>query len=61
MRKWLLLFLAVALVFALSKISTRQNRRQFPLLQRIDNAVTVVVVVLLGTYLFAFIHWLLTR
>jgi hypothetical protein len=61
MRKWLLFFLAIALVFVLPKISTRQTRRDFPLLQRIDNAVNIVVVVLFGAYLFAFIHWLLTR
>jgi hypothetical protein len=61
MRKWLLLFVALALLFVLPKISNRRTRREFPFLQRLDNAINIVVVVVLAAYLFAFVHWLLTR
>ena len=61
MRKWLVLLLAIALLFVLSKISTRRSRARFPLLKRIDNAINVVVVLLLAVYLYSFVHWLLTR
>ena len=61
MRKWLFLLLAIALIFVLPKIDTRRTRRVFPLMKRIDMAVNVAVVLLLAIYLYAFIHWLLTR
>jgi hypothetical protein len=61
MRKWLLLFLAIALLFVLPKISSRRTRREFPLLQRLDNAINIIVAVFLAAYLFAFVRWLLTR
>lgn len=61
MRKWLVLLLALALLYALPKLNTRRTRRSFPLMKRIDDAINVVVVVLLAIYLVAFLRWLLSR
>lgn len=61
MRKWLVLLLALSLLYALSKVNTRRTRRDFPLMKRIDGAINVVVVVLLVYYLVGFFRWLLTR
>jgi hypothetical protein len=61
MRKWLVLLLAIALLYALPKFNTRRARRAFPLMKRIDVAVNVAVVVLLVVYLVAFVRWLFTR
>jgi hypothetical protein len=61
MRKWLVLLLAIALLFVLPKLNTRWSRRRFPLMKRIDQAITVVTAVLLVVYLAAFVYWLLTR
>jgi hypothetical protein len=61
MRKWLVLLLVLAVLYALTKINTRRTRRAFPLMERIDMAVNVAVVLLLVIYLYAFLHWLLTR
>lgn len=61
MRKWLVLLLAIALLFALPKLNTRWSRRRFPLMKRIDQALTLVTAVLLVVYLAAFVYWLLTR
>lgn len=61
MRKWLVLFLAIALLFALPKLNTRWSRRRFPLMKRIDQAITIVTAVLFVVYLVAFVYWLLFR
>ncbi len=61
MRKWLLLLLAIALLYALPKLNTRRTRRDFPLMKRINDAVNVAAVVLLVVYLVAFVRWLLSR
>ena len=61
MRKWLLLLLAIALLFALPKINTRGRRDRFPLLKRVNDAVNVVAAVLLAVYLVAFGYWLWTE
>jgi hypothetical protein len=61
MRKWLLLLLALAVLYALPKINTRRTRKAFPLMKSIDRTINVVVVVLLAIYLYSFIRWLLTR
>jgi hypothetical protein len=61
MRKWLVLLLAIALFYVLSKLNTRRSRRKYPLMKRIDVAVNVAVVVLLAVYLVAFLRWLFTR
>jgi hypothetical protein len=61
MRKWLLLLLAIALIYTLPKINTRGRRRASSLLKRIDEVVTVLVAALLAVYLGAFLYWLLIR
>lgn len=61
MRKWLVLLLALSLLYALPKLNTRRTRSTFPLMKRIDGAINVVVAVLLVIYLAAFLRWLLTR
>jgi hypothetical protein len=61
MRKWLVLGLFLAVLYALTKINTRRTRKAFPLMKRIDLAVNVAVALLLAIYLFAFVRWLLTR
>jgi hypothetical protein len=61
MRKWLVLFLAIALLFFLPKFNTRWSRRRFPLMKRIDQAITVVTAVLFVVYVVAFVYWLLSR
>ncbi len=61
MRKWLILLLALAILYALPKINTRRTRRSFPLMKSIDQAINVIVVVLLAIYVFSFVRWLITR
>jgi hypothetical protein len=61
MRKWLVLFLAIALLFALPKFNTRWSRRRFPLMKRIDQAITVVTAILFVVYVVAFVYWLISR
>lgn len=61
MRKWLVLLLAIALLYALPKLNTRGRRNRFPLLKKIDEAVNVVAAVLLVFYLAAFVYWLWTE
>jgi hypothetical protein len=61
MRKWLVLLLAIALLYALPKLNTRGRRSRFPLLRRIDQAINIVAAVLLAVYLVAFVYWLITR
>lgn len=61
MRKWLVLLLAIALLYALPKLNTRNRRSRFPLLKRINDAVNIVAAVLLVVYLAAFVYWLVTR
>jgi len=48
MRKWLVLLLALAILYALPKINTRGSRRKFPLMKRIDDTVNVLAAVLLS-------------
>ena len=61
MRTWLAVLLAIVLLFILPKINTRRARRRFPVLQRIDKAINIVVIVFLAVYLVAFVGWLLSR
>jgi len=61
MRKWLVLLLALAILYALPKINTRGSRRKFPLMKRIDDTVNVLAVVFLVVYLVAFGRWLWTE
>ena len=61
MRKWLVLLLALAILYVLPKINTRRSRRRFPLMKRINETVNILAAVLLVVYLAAFIYWLFTR
>lgn len=58
MRKWLILLLGWAVLYALTKINTPGGRKKYPLLKRIDLTLNVVVWVLLAGYLAAFGSWL---
>jgi len=58
MRKWLLLLLAIVILFALPKFNAHGRRRSSPLLKRINDAINIIVVVLLVVYLSAFLYWL---
>jgi hypothetical protein len=61
MRKWLVLLLAIALLYALPKLNTRGRRRDFPLMKRINETINVLAAVLLVVYLVAFFYWLWTE
>jgi MFS superfamily sulfate permease-like transporter len=61
MRKWLVLLLALAVLYVLPKINTSRSRRRFPLMKRINETVNILAAVLLVVYLAAFIYWLFTR
>lgn len=61
MRKWLVLLLAISLLYALPKLNTRGRRRNFPLMKRINDTINVLVWVLLVVYFGAFIYWLFFR
>jgi hypothetical protein len=61
MRKWLVLLLAIALLYALPKLNTRGRRRDFPLMKRINETINVLAAVLLVVYLVAFLYWLWTE
>ena len=61
MRKWLVLLLAIAVLFALPKLGARGRRDRFPLLKRINETVNILAAVLLVVYLVAFGYWLWTE
>ncbi len=61
MRKFLVMLLAITLLYALSKVNTRGRRSSFPLLKRINEAVNILVWVLLAVYFAAFLRWLFDR
>jgi hypothetical protein len=61
MRKWLVLLLALAIIYALPKLNTRRTRNRYPFLKRLNETVNILAVVLLIVYLTAFVYWLFTR
>lgn len=61
MRKWLVVLLAIALLYALPKLNTRGRRRDFPLMKRINDTITILAWVLLAVYIGAFLYWLWTE
>lgn len=61
MRKWLVLLLVIALIYALPKLNTRRTRGKFPLMKRINDTINILAAVLLVVYLAAFVYWLITR
>ncbi len=58
MRKWLVMLLAIALLFALPKLNTRGRQRDFPLMKRINDTINILAWVLLVVYVGAFLYWL---
>ena len=61
MRKWLVLLLAIAIIYALPKLNTRRRRTRYPFLKRLNETINILAVVLLIVYLTAFVYWLFTR
>lgn len=61
MRKWLVFFLALAAVYAFTKFNTKKNRRQYPRLKRIDDAINITVWVFVAVYAVSFLVWLIKR
>ncbi len=61
MRKWLVLLLGLAVVYALSKLNTKNRRKRYPVLKRLNAALNVVVWVMTLAYLAAFVYWLITE
>ncbi len=61
MRKWLVMLLAIALLYALPKLNTRGRRSSFPLLKRINDTINILVWVLLAVYFGAFLYWVWTQ
>ena len=61
MRKWLVLLLAIALLYAPPKINTRGRPRDFPLVQRVNDTINILAWVLLAVYFGAFLYWIWTE
>ena len=61
MRKWLLVLLVLAILYALSTLTGKKRKARYPILRRIDRAITVVVWFLLAAYGIAFFYWLFTQ
>jgi hypothetical protein len=61
MRKWLVILLAIALLYALPKLNTRGRRRDFPLMKRINETINILAWVLLAVYFGAFLYWIWTE
>ena len=61
MRKWLVMLLAIAILYALPKLNTRGRGSSFPFLKRFNDTLNILVWVLLAVYLGAFLYWLWTE
>jgi len=61
MRKWLVMLLAIALLYALPKLNTRRRRNSLPLLKRVNDTINILVGVLLAVYFGAFLYWVWTE
>jgi len=61
MRKWLFVLLVLAILYALSTLTEKKQKARYPILKRIDRAITFVVWILLAAYGIAFFYWLFTR
>jgi hypothetical protein len=61
MRKWLVFLLALAVLYAVSKLNTKKRRKKYPILKRLNAAINIVVWVMFISYLAAFIYWLITE
>jgi hypothetical protein len=58
MRKWLFVLLVLAILYVLSFLTTKKYRARYPILRRIDRAISIVVWILLAAYGIAFVYWL---
>lgn len=58
MRKWLVLLLGIAALYALSRFNTPWRRNRLPALKRLNDTLNILVWVLLAVYLAAFGFWL---
>ena len=61
MRKWLVMLLAIALLYALPKLNTGGRRRDFPLMKRINDTLNILVWILFAVYFGAFLYWVWTE
>jgi len=61
MRKWLSVLLVLAILYALSSLTGKKYKSRYPILKRIDRAISVVVLILLAAYSIAFVYWLITH
>jgi len=61
MRKWLSVVLVLAILYALSSLTGKKYKSRYPILKRIDRAISVVVLILLAAYSIAFVYWLVTQ
>ena len=61
MRKWLYVMLVLAALYALSTLTGKKHKARFPILKRIDRAISIVVWILLAAYGAAFFYWLFSR
>jgi hypothetical protein len=61
MRKWLFVLLVLAILYALSTLTGKKHKAKYPILKRVDRAITVVVWFLLAAYGIAFFYWLFTQ
>ncbi|MCJ7484914.1 MAG: hypothetical protein MUQ25_01930, partial [Candidatus Aminicenantes bacterium] len=60
-RKWLVVLLAIALLYALPKLNTRGRRRDFPLMKQINETINILAWILLAVYFGAFLYWVWTE
>jgi Mn2+/Fe2+ NRAMP family transporter len=61
LRKWLFVLLVLAILYALSFLTGKKHKARYPILKRIDRAISIVVWILLAAYSVAFIYWLITQ
>ena len=61
MRKWLFVLLVLAILYALSTLTGKRHKAKYPILKRIDRAISVVGWILLAAYGIAFFYWLFTQ
>jgi hypothetical protein len=61
MRKWLVMLLAIALLYALPKLNTRGRRNSLPFLKWVNDTINILVGVLLAVYFGAFLYWVWTE
>jgi hypothetical protein len=61
MRKWLFVMLVLAILYALSTLTGKKHKARYPILKRVDRAISVVVWILLAAYGIAFFSWLFTQ